>query len=270
VRRSNNDGATWGPAAMLSTSIGNWSGGLFRGPSSAALSDGFIMCFAWPDARNGDADVYARTVIRRVDVPAQGAFTASGAPHDVIHASRQLHNQDDLFPFELQMVAQAQRNWSLPFVQATLPEGQTAPLTYDFSVPDTAAPGPVNVTISYQSALPPYTTYASAVLQLTVLPAAGVPGSAARLELAPVAPSPARGVARFSYSLAAPGPVRLSIHAVDGRRVRELASAVESQGTHPVSWDGTDQGGAPVAAGAYFVRMEAGGRALSRRFVWLR
>ena len=77
-------------------------------------------------------------------------------------------------------------------------------------------------------------------------------------------------MARLSYSLAAEGPVRLVIHGVDGRRIRELVSGVENTGTHALTWDGNDAQGAPVAAGAYFVRMEAGGRSLSRRFVWLK
>jgi len=36
------------------------------------------------------------------------------------------------------------------------------------------------------------------------------------------------------------------------------------------TWDGRDESGRTVAAGAYFARLEALGRSLTRRLIWMR
>jgi len=59
---------------------------------------------------------------------------------------------------------------------------------------------------------------------------------------------------------AAAGPVRLQVYDVLGRSVRELVGGSLGAGLHLVPWDGRDESGAPVAAGVYLVRLEAGGQ----------
>ena len=51
--------------------------------------------------------------------------------------------------------------------------------------------------------------------------------------------------------------------------MRALARGPRGAGTHAVAWDGRDGRGAPVPAGVYFARLEAGGEALDRRVVRL-
>jgi endonuclease I len=91
------------------------------------------------------------------------------------------------------------------------------------------------------------------------------------LRLRPAAPNPFVTSTSFAYELARSGPVTLGVFDVTGRRVRALASgATQAAGTHSLAWDGRDDAGAPVAAGLYFVRLEAGAERASRRVVYTR
>jgi hypothetical protein len=71
-------------------------------------------------------------------------------------------------------------------------------------------------------------------------------------------PNPARGFARIRYSMTKPGPVRLTVLDVTGRRVCSLVDGRQSAGSRTVSWDGRDGSGRPVPAGILFLRLEAG------------
>jgi hypothetical protein len=79
--------------------------------------------------------------------------------------------------------------------------------------------------------------------------AAAVP-TVTRLGLAQ--PNPFRGSATIAYSLAASGPVNLTLYSVDGRRVRVLAQGVREAGEYSAVWDGRDDGGQTVSAGVYY------------------
>ncbi len=52
--------------------------------------------------------------------------------------------------------------------------------------------------------------------------------------------------------------VMLSVYDVLGRRVTVLIDDALAPGTHTVTWDGTDRGGAPVRAGLYVYRLQQG------------
>ena len=81
--------------------------------------------------------------------------------------------------------------------------------------------------------------------------------AAARIDA--VYPNPFNPQTTVSYSLAEAGLVTLEVYAVDGRRVRTLRNASLDAGAFTVTWDGRDDGGRPVASGAWFVRMRSGG-----------
>jgi hypothetical protein len=99
----------------------------------------------------------------------------------------------------------------------------------------------------------------------------GVPGATPGvLALAGIRPNPARGAAEVRWSLSRPGPVRLAVMDVAGRRVRVLAAGERPAGAHVSAWDGCDDAGRVVAAGLHFVVLEAEGRVLRTRVVTLR
>ena len=73
-----------------------------------------------------------------------------------------------------------------------------------------------------------------------------------------VQPNPARGASTIWFRLQKQSPVEATIHDVQGRRVRTLWLGGLPAGRNWVSWDGHDQSGAPVPAGAYVYRVQAG------------
>jgi hypothetical protein len=65
------------------------------------------------------------------------------------------------------------------------------------------------------------------------------------------------------------GPVRLSVHDAQGRRVRDLGSFAP-RAILEVRWDGRDARGRTVASGRYLCRVEAGGQVLSAPMILLK
>jgi FlgD Ig-like domain/Divergent InlB B-repeat domain len=68
------------------------------------------------------------------------------------------------------------------------------------------------------------------------------------------------------------GEVRLDVYDVTGRVVRRLLrEASAAGGLRAITWDGKDEAGRDVAAGAYFVRMSVvAGPTSTQRFVLIR
>jgi len=80
---------------------------------------------------------------------------------------------------------------------------------------------------------------------------------ASLLLLEPGRPNPFRWVTTVSYALPREEPVRLTVHDAAGRLVSELETGVREAGRHDVTWNGRDRDGRTVAAGVYFVRLDA-------------
>ena len=70
-------------------------------------------------------------------------------------------------------------------------------------------------------------------------------------------PNPMRNATDFTFSLSAPGEVKLTIHTLAGQPVRTLRESYPNAGFHTIHWDGTDHVGAPVANGIYLYRITA-------------
>ncbi len=79
------------------------------------------------------------------------------------------------------------------------------------------------------------------------------------------APNPFVGSTSIRFILPAAGPVRLAVYDLAGREVARLLDGARPAGEQAVTWQA---GGAP--AGIYLVRLESGGRAVTRRCVRLR
>ena len=87
--------------------------------------------------------------------------------------------------------------------------------------------------------------------------------------LAPPAPDPVRGAARFEFSLPVAGEVRLELFDLQGRHVRTLAAAAFPAGRHARTWDARDEAGRPTPAGVYLARLVGAAGTATRRFVVL-
>lgn len=94
-------------------------------------------------------------------------------------------------------------------------------------------------------------------------PAGGDPTAAVPLRLQVLGPRPAAGPIRLAYAVARPGPVTLTLHDVHGRRIATLLEEPSFAGSAEMTWRPSNARGDPLPAGAYWLRLRAGGAARS-------
>lgn len=92
----------------------------------------------------------------------------------------------------------------------------------------------------------------------------------AMTELGSNYPNPFNPSTTIEFSLAAPGPVTLSIYNASGQLIRTLIDESRTAGVHQAVWDGKDNRGGAVSSGVYFYRMKAGDYDKSRKMILLR
>ena len=83
-------------------------------------------------------------------------------------------------------------------------------------------------------------------------------------------PNPFNAATSIKFSLAEPAPVTLSIFDLQGRLVKRILTAELSAGTHRYDWDGADADSRPVSPGVYLYELNAGGRAVTGKVLFLR
>lgn len=69
-------------------------------------------------------------------------------------------------------------------------------------------------------------------------------------------PNPFALSTSFSFVLERPGPVRVAVYDVRGRRVVTLLDETRPEGRHEAAWDGRTDAGERAPSGVYFVRLE--------------
>lgn len=82
-------------------------------------------------------------------------------------------------------------------------------------------------------------------------------------------PSPARTQLRIGFDPGPPGPARLEVYDLSGRRVRSLLDGTVASGWSRLDWNGTDDGGRVLPAGIYRLRLSRGEAARTRTIVWM-
>jgi hypothetical protein len=87
------------------------------------------------------------------------------------------------------------------------------------------------------------------------------------LSLAPPSPNPAGGRTTLRFALPQAADVQLDLYDATGRRVRGIERGHRAAGEHQLTLRLEDERGRPLGNGLYFVRMETGGRVLSRRLI---
>jgi hypothetical protein len=89
----------------------------------------------------------------------------------------------------------------------------------------------------------------------------------ARTRLYNAVPNPFNPRTLIAYDISTPCDVRLAIYDVTGREVVTLFSGHRDRGSHLAEWNGMTSAGRAAASGVYFLRMEAGGLAETKRLV---
>ncbi len=82
-------------------------------------------------------------------------------------------------------------------------------------------------------------------------------------------PNPFNPETTISYSIPSDGPVRIDVYNIRGQRVRTLVNERLDKGDHSVVWHGEDDYGKAVSSGVYLYRIEAAGRATTRKMLLL-
>jgi len=90
------------------------------------------------------------------------------------------------------------------------------------------------------------------------------------LDVFPPVPSLFKQATSVTYTVAEPRHVAVSVYDAQGRLVRRLGSGFCARGKHTASWNGLDETGREVPAGAYLLRFESGGLSQTRRVVLTR
>jgi hypothetical protein len=83
-------------------------------------------------------------------------------------------------------------------------------------------------------------------------------------------PNPFRHQTLVTYQLLEPCRVDIAVYNVLGRKVAGIVSAQQRSGIHTARWDGKTDSGGQASSGMYYLRIEAAGRADSRKLLLLR
>jgi len=83
-------------------------------------------------------------------------------------------------------------------------------------------------------------------------------------------PNPFNPETQITYTLSAPGNVRVRIYNVAGQVMRAFEEGYRPAGSYNLRWDGCNESGNLAASGIYFYHIEAGPYAATGRIVLLR
>jgi hypothetical protein len=84
------------------------------------------------------------------------------------------------------------------------------------------------------------------------------------------APNPFNPSTVISFSVVSAAPSRLAVYDALGREVAVLVDGFMQAGNHEVRWNGRDSNGNPVSSGVYLYRLEAGGKAETKKMMLVR
>jgi hypothetical protein len=83
-------------------------------------------------------------------------------------------------------------------------------------------------------------------------------------------PNPFNPETMIRYYLPKPSTTRLIVYNLIGQKVTTLVNQEQPAGLHSIQWNGNDDAGRNVSSGVYFIRLEAGDFAKSRKLLLLR
>jgi hypothetical protein len=273
--RSLDAGASWQTNARFTSATSNFttcSSNIApnEGDYSHMYGDPRYVRPTWADGRGTNVDVWATSIDTWYTLTGCPS-TQSVNPLDVVNLSWTVNNLNPLFANNYNYTLTSARNWSLPSpgTLSGVAASSSGNINLAVTVPDTVALGSNVLTMTVQNEKGTRVQQCSVTLNVVTTLLAVDPTSYG-LALAPVRPNPAYHAARLDYTLPRNGRVKLVIYGLQGEVVRTLVDGEGVAGPNSAAWDGRDESGRAVAAGAYFARLEAFGRTLTQRMVWMR
>jgi hypothetical protein len=274
---SGDGGVTWGPNRRVSDEESFWSlsgtCGINQGDYQGIASEGSNVYPCWSDTRLGDPDVFMERSVFASSRLCPGPQAIAGGS-----------NPNLTFTLTNSGNAQGQFGWTLEDDNGWL----TSAVPGAKGTADLAAGGFEDVqaqlrisSVCYPAAqdhvrfitsdlhIPGRADTCTTVITCTAT--THVPAEVGRtLALAPPQPNPANQSVSVGFSLSRNGRILLTVYGPNGARIRSLVDNDLSAGTHERVWDSCDNGGRHVAAGIYFVQLEAEGRRLRRSVAIIR
>ena len=83
-------------------------------------------------------------------------------------------------------------------------------------------------------------------------------------------PNPFNPETTIEFDVARAGKVKLAVYNLLGQQIKILSDGQLNPGSYRVTWDGTNDSGAAVSSGIYFLRMSAGSFAQHRRMLLMK
>ena len=276
MTRSTDGGASWVANQLITSAQSNFTVcptniAPNMGDYSHLTSSGTAIVPVWADGRGATSvDVWSTTVPVTSGITACAPDTTMAAPGTATRGWT-LANDNPLFAGNYGVTLTSQRAWPMPATTAVA-IGAASTVLYggDVTVPDTAASGTNQMCLTLTT--PGGVVAARCCYTLTVqgqLLNVGT-GPAGTLALARSRPNPAAGSTTIAFTLPRAGHARVTVYDLAGARVRTLLDGQRPAGETTLAWDGRDDRGSIVRAGAYFYRLEFGGRTLSQRLVMMR
>lgn len=271
MSRSADGGDTWDANQKITSAATAWTTAQSniapnQGDYNAIFGQGRFLRPSWADGRSGDADVWGTTVDTGFDITTC-KIDSSLTTGTSFSMTFSWANRNVVFPNDYTYVLTDDAAWATdaPAV-TTVAAGGSQSVTYNVTVPTTA--GPSNnfhfiVRNSKNTLVQTCNTHMTVTGNVSAGPTAYTFG------LRPAVPNPAVTSARIDFTLPRDGPVKLVIYGVNGERVRTLVDGPRTAGLNTATWDGRDDHGHRVRAGAFFYRLEGLGQSLDRRLVML-
>lgn len=85
-----------------------------------------------------------------------------------------------------------------------------------------------------------------------------------------VFPNPFHDHTELSFTLTRTSDVTLSIYNIKGHKIKTLMSEVLVQGSHSISWDGSDEDGKKISSGIYFYVLQTAASVHSKKVIMLK
>lgn len=222
---------------------------------------------AFADGRDADVNTYTAAVTTDHDIATCQADTTMNS-NTVGTFAWTLSNPNTFWDNTYTVNVTSDRNWPAFNVPAAVPVTSLGSLlfTKTFAVPDTAKSGITRVCLTMTNANGTIVKQCCTNLNVIGVPVGVGEGSLA-FALSQNTPNPTSGRTRIGFSLPRSGRVTLRVYDLAGARVRTLVDGDRPAGVQTIEWDGRDDAGHVMKAGAYFYKLEGLGHAAQRRLV---